>query len=302
MKKIFSRNFQDAGAVPLGNDASNRFLPWITGLMVYLAVIALTVTMVVSHTGKAWRNDLAGTLTVQILPDVDDKVRSLDARTKAASELLLATPGVANARILPNDQLTALLEPWLGTEVMTTELPVPRLIDVTLDDNAGIDTKELSTRLTALIPGASLDNHAIWLDRLLDLIGAIETVTMVVLALIGTAGVSIVIFTTRSGLAIHQDVIMVLHIIGARDTYIARQFQMHVLKLALKGGLVGFTFGAITIIMFNAMTDMKDHSLIFAFSLTFEQWILLSTLHLIAAMIGTATARLTVIQAISRIT
>jgi len=302
MGNLFSRLFRDEDDVPLGEDASNRFLPCITGLMVYLAVIALAAMMLLSHAGVAWHHNLTSTLTVQILPHTGDKAGTLDARTQAASELLMATPGIANARVLTNDQLAALLTPWLGTDAMTTELPVPRLIDVSLHTNSGLDTRALSTRLAESIPGASLDDHAIWLKRLLDFVGAIETVALVVLALIGFAGVSIVIFITRSGLAIHEDVIAVLHMIGARDTYIARQFQVHVLKLALKGGLVGFVFGATTIVIFNAMTEMRDHFVIPDFSLSFEQWILLGTLPLIAAAIGTATARFTVIQAISRMT
>ena len=302
MSRLFSRLFQDGDDVPLGEDPSNRFLPWITGLMVYLAVIALAATMVLSHAGVAWHHDLTGTLTVQILPAAGNKSGTLDVRTQAASKLLLATPGIAKVRILPNDQLAALLTPWLGTEAMVTELPVPRLIDVSLHANARLDTRALSTRLAETIPGASLDDHAIWLDRLLDLIGAIEKVALVVLALIGFAGVSIVIFTIRSGLAIHQEVIEVLHMIGACDTYIARQFQVHVLRLALKGGLVGFAFGATTIVILNTMTEIKDNSVIPDFSLSLEQWILLATLPLIATAIGTATARFTVIQAISRMT
>ena len=95
--------------MPLGGDASSRFLPWITGLMVYLAVVALAATMVLADAGVAWRHDLAGTLTVQILPDAGDGAGSLDSRTRAASKLLLATPGIAQARVLTNDQLAALL-------------------------------------------------------------------------------------------------------------------------------------------------------------------------------------------------
>ena len=302
MRSLLGRLFRCGRDVPLGGDASSRFLPWITGLMVYLAVVALAATMVLADAGVAWRHDLAGTLTVQILPDDGNGAGSLDARARAASELLRATPGIARAHVLTDDQLAALLAPWLGAEVMKTELPVPRLIEVSLLANAMLDTKALSARLATTVPGASLDDHAMWLDRLLKLIGAIEAVALVVLALIGLAGVTIVVFTTRSGLAIHDEVVALLHIIGARDSYIARQFQVHVLGLALKGGLVGFAFAAATVAMLGTISEGTGETLLPEMSLSLSQWIVLGALPLIAATIGTATARLTVMRAIGRMT
>ena len=84
--------------------------------------------------------------------------------------------------------------------------------------------------------------------------------------------------------------------------YIARQFQVHVLGLALKGGLVGFAFAAATVAMLGAMTEGTDETLLPKLSLSLLQWIVLGTLPLIAAAIGTATAQLTVMRVIGRMT
>ena len=300
MRQLLGRLFRDGRDVPLGGDASSRFLPWITGLMVYLAVVALAATMVLADAGVTWRRGLAGTLTAQIMPDAGGGTESLDARTRAATALLLATPGIARASVLTDDQLAALLAPWLGAEAMASELPVPRLIDVALAADANVDTRALAARLAANIPGASLDDNAMWLGRLLALFGAIEAVALIVLALIGLSGVTIVVFTTRSGLAIHEDVVAVLHLIGARDSYIAGQFQAHVLRLTLKGGLAGFAFAAATVAMLGVMTRSTGEFLLSSMSLSLVQWIVLGVLPLIAAASGTATARLTVMRAIGR--
>ena len=57
--------------------------------------------------------------------------------------------------------------------------------------------------------------------------------------LVGGASVAAVVFAVRTGLAIHSPVVELLHIMGATDAYVARQFQTHVAGLALRGGLVG---------------------------------------------------------------
>lgn len=302
MRRWLGLLFGGVRDVPLGGDASSRFLPWITGLMVYLAVVALAMTMVLADASEDWRAGLSGTLTVQIMPDAGAGADGLDARTRAATVLLRATPGVRHARVLTDDQIAALLAPWLGSGAMAAGLPMPRLIDVSLAAGAVLDTAALGVRLAAAVPGASLDDHAVWLDRLLALIGAIEVVALVALALIGLAGVTIVVFTTRSGLAIHEDVVMVLHMIGARDSYIARQFQIHVLGLALKGGLIGFACAAATFAALGAVSAGIGETLMPELSLSARQWGVLAALPLVAAAIGTATARLTVMRAIGRMT
>jgi cell division transport system permease protein len=48
-----------------------------------------------------------------------------------------------------------------------------------------------------------------------------------------------VVFATRAAIATNRPVIEVLHLIGAKDSFIARHFQQHFLQLGLKGGLIG---------------------------------------------------------------
>jgi len=48
-----------------------------------------------------------------------------------------------------------------------------------------------------------------------------------------------VAFATRGAMAANRPIVEVLHFIGARDAYIAGQFQSHFLKLGLKGGAIG---------------------------------------------------------------
>ena len=48
-----------------------------------------------------------------------------------------------------------------------------------------------------------------------------------------------VTFATRGAMATNRPVIEVLHLIGAKDNFIAGHFQRHFLQLGLKGGLIG---------------------------------------------------------------
>ena len=48
-----------------------------------------------------------------------------------------------------------------------------------------------------------------------------------------------VAFATRGAMASNRTIVEVLHFVGAKDSYIARQFQSHFLTLGLKGGALG---------------------------------------------------------------
>ena len=286
----------------LQRDASSRLLPWLIAFMVWLAAIALAGAMVLSTAGAKWRSGLAGTLTVQIVPVGGEGPEALDERTRAALSLLRATAGVERAEALPEEHVLKLLEPWIGKGAFAGELglPLPRLIDVRVAEGAALDTGALGARLAASVPGAALDDHGVWLDRLLALAGAVEGVAYAVLALIGLAAVATVVFTTRTGLVIHQDEIELLHLIGAQDSYVARQFERHALGIGLRGGLAGLGLAVATLLLIGTLAGRIETGLLPPLSLTVVQWTGLAALAIAAALISVLTARFTVMRALAR--
>ncbi|QCO17726.1 hypothetical protein D3869_21275 (plasmid) [Azospirillum brasilense] len=232
--------------LPLAKDPTSRFLMWLTALMVYLAALALAGALLVSDMTRRWDSGLAGGLTVQIMPLPDSAhAPPLEERTEAALTVLRATPGIATANVLSSGDVGRLLEPWLGKEAADPLLPMPRLIDVMT--SGPVDTAALSARLTSAAPGATLDDHAVWLADLRRFAGAMHLAALGIVALIGGAGVMAVVFAVRSGLAIHRHVVELLHLMGATDRYVARQFESHVIGLTLRGGMTGLLLAAGTL-------------------------------------------------------
>lgn len=286
----------------LQRDASSRLLPWLIAFMVWLAAIALAAAMVLSSAGVKWRSGLAGTLTVQIVPVGGEGPEALDERMRTALALLRGTNGVARAEALPEEHVLKLLEPWIGKGALAGELglPLPRLIDVRLAEGAAVDTAALGARLATSVPGAALDDHGVWLDRLLALAGAVEGVAYAVLALIGLAAVATVVFTTRTGLVIHQAEIELLHLIGAQDSYVARQFERHALGIGLKGGLAGLGLAIATLLLIGTLAGRIETGLLPPLALSLAQWAGLAGIAVVAAVISVMTARFTVMRALAR--
>jgi cell division transport system permease protein len=290
-----------AADLPLDRDESSRFLPWIIAFIVFLAVLALAAATLLARAGDAWRRDVSATLTVQIVPQPARAAASPPAdQVAAALRILRATPGVARAEALAEDKALSLLEPWLGRSAGLAGLPVPRLIDVTLDDGVRLDARALAARLAEEAPDATVDDHGLIADRLVRIAAFAEWLALGVALVVAGVAVATVVFTTRAGLVIHEDIIDLLHLIGARDGYVARQFQMSAMRLCLKGGLTGFLFGCAALAALGHVSAGVDAGLLPSLALEAGDWAMLATVPFIATAISTATARLTVLRALGR--
>ena len=199
--------------LPLSNDPASRYITWTVGLLVFLATLSLAIGFFLSSAGENWRRSLSGTLTIQVPAGPDQQ-----SFTGSVIDLLSATPGVDAVRRITDDEVATMLEPWLGAEISMLDLPMPVLIDATVRRGHAIDIEALSTRLMAVAPGTVVDEHAVWLRRLTDLAAIAATVSLSVMVLVLFSAVMTVVFTTRTGLAIHSDVVEVLHLIGAKDS------------------------------------------------------------------------------------
>lgn len=291
--------------IPLTRDGSGRFLPWLIAPMVYLAGLAIAGLLVLNGALADWDRGLAGTLTIEIPPPPGEGQKG-DGGFAAALALLRATPGIISVQPLDRAQVMKLLKPWLGDAVSPEELPLPRLVDLRIEPKGDFDLAALKTRLAGAAPGTVLDDHHLWLDRLYDLMLSVEATALAIVILIGATAVLTVVFTTRAGLAVHHEVIELLHLMGARDGYVARQFEREALRLGFGGGVIGLALAALTLLGLGHAAEAtgvlgEQAKLLPELHLTPWQWATLLALPPAAGIAAMLTARLTVLRALARL-
>ncbi len=287
--------FKRHSDLPFERDQSTRFLPWIVALMVFLGVLMFAAALVVSDAVDTWDSTLTGRMTVQI----PERVANPE-NTRSLAGLLQATAGVEDVRIVPDGEARALLIPWLGKEIVASGLPVPALIDIKIAPGARIDPVLLRARLAETVPDITVDDHRNWLSALITLARTAEILAFAILALIASAAIIAVIFTTRSGLAVHSAIIELLHQMGARDTYIASQFQLQALMLALRGGIAGALSATIVLLIFGWIGQGIEAAFLPKLSLSPLGWLALLLVPAGAVLIAMLTARMTVLRALAR--
>jgi cell division transport system permease protein len=223
---------------------SSRALVGVVAIMTFLAALTVGAVMLVRSAANDWQADVAREVTVQIRPtDGHD----LEADVGRAVAIVREFPGVAEVRPYSKDETMRLLEPWLGSGAKFEDLPVPRIIVVRIAVGATPDVAQLRAALASQIPGAVLDDHRGFVARMRAMAGAAIAGGSLVLSLVLLATVLSVMFATRAAMATNRPVIEVLHLIGAKDSFIAAHFEQHFLQLGLKGGLLG---GGAAIVLF----------------------------------------------------
>jgi len=291
--------FSRRSDLPLDKDALSRFLPWLIAFMVYLAALAQAGLFGLNGLVQRWDTGMAATLTVQIPADLDGGQATTARRLQIAMNMLSNTSGVIRADVISEEKVLQLLRPWLGL-IEAGDVPLPTLIDVETNPNLNLDVRVLQKKLAQRIPGVQVDDHGVWLARLIAMVRTLEGLAGGVLAFILLATTATVMFTTRTGLTVYAEAIEVLHLTGAHDRYIAKQFAERALGLGFKGGLYGLVLAVPTLLLLGYMSGRMEAGLIPDISLGLLGWASLVILPLFSALAAGLTARITVMQNLRR--
>jgi cell division transport system permease protein len=289
--------FGKSAELQLEKDVSTRYLPVVISAMIFLAALSIGGLFSLSNAISGWSETLTGNLTAEI---AYDPAADLDQDVATAVKLLSETPGVAAARAIEKDETLKLLEPFLGKSAALSELPVPRLIEIIIAEDSAIDLAALNEKLLAAVPGARLDINRPWLDKMVTLGRSIQILAAGIMLLICGVTVIIVIFAVRTGLIMHSEVIQVLHLIGARDSYIAEQFQNYFSRLSFLGALPGLIVATIVMFIFNFLVGSLEASMLPPLSLGIEGLVALLLLPFLVAMLTRFTVRQVVLKSLGR--
>lgn len=218
--------------------------------MSFLVVFALALSLAAGRVADRWGNELAQSSTLRISAPAGE----VATQTEAALRVLRTTPGIVDARALTLDEQRALLSPWFGADLSIDDLPLPQLIDITETDG-GYDAAGLRLRLAAEAPAAVLDDHARWRRPLIDAAARLRLLGWASILLIATATAAMVTLAANAALAANAQVIAVLRLVGAKDTYIASAFVRRFALRALTGAAFGTLTGIVALMIVPSGSD-----------------------------------------------
>lgn len=244
-----------SGQIVPPQNLAGKALVTVIAIMTFLSSLTLGAVSLVRDQATVWESQIAREATIQIKPaDGLD----MEAALEKAAAIARQTEGVKGARIIDRAATARLLEPWLGSGLNIDELPVPRLIIVTIDPERQPDFAALRARIAAEVPSGSLDDHRTWVDRLVAMAHMTVLIGVGVLVLILAATVLSVIFATRGAMAGNGHIIEVLHFVGAEGRFIAGQFRRHFFVTGVKGAAAGGLGATLAFLAFSYLSNWRQ--------------------------------------------
>ena len=219
------------------DSVAGRALVVVIAIMTFLACLTAGAALLVADASRGWRSEVLRDATIQVKAGPGDNIDSLVAK---AVSIASQAKGVESVHAYSKAESERLLEPWLGNGLDLSQLPIPRLIVVRLSgQQRPEDLAALRAALASAAPQANLDDHRIWAERIGTMADAVVVLAAALFALMILAMGTAIGFATRGAMAGNREIVEVLHLVGASDRFIAREFQTHFRRLGLRGSMIG---------------------------------------------------------------
>jgi cell division transport system permease protein len=240
------------------DSVAGRALVVVIAIMTFLACLTAGAALLVAHASQAWRSDVLREATIQVKPGAGDDIERLVAKAVAVAS---RSPEVESARAYSKAESEKLLEPWLGAGFDLSQLPVPRIIVLRLrGQRPDDDLASFRSALASAVPQAVLDDHRIWATRLGAMADAVVVLAAALFMLMIVAMSTAIGFATRGAVAANREIVEVLHLVGASNGFIAKEFQGHFRRLGLRGAMIGGLAAIASFAAGSALSFWRAHS------------------------------------------
>ena len=207
--------------------SQSMFMTTIMGLLTFLSVLALGISLSIGTGVMRWNAQWANMATVQVTDS-----NKIDATKKIIDE---NNSKIKSVRQISNEEMNNLMRPWIsnGVNALKNYLPTMWEIEFNSESDLKYAQTEISKHARFLTHASALKSStsAGW-----KMIGIS---TIVLLLTLGAIGVSISYIAKNTAL-LHKRELEILNQIGASDSFIANQMQIIVAKIALCATAYGF--------------------------------------------------------------
>ena len=285
--------------------AAARLLPptRLTGPIPYVIAILIALVVIAAAGGLALRNlatsasaGLSSAVSVQVI-EPNPELRA--SRGAAAAKVLTGIAGVQAVRLVPEAELVAMLEPWLGEAASSGDVPIPALIDVELARSAGpAEIARIEAALAQQVPGARVDAQGDFLRPVGDALAALQWLALGLVALVALATAAAVWLAARHAFASARGTVNIMHLLGASERQIAAVFLRDVLREAAAGAVLGGALGVGAVWLLGQQFAALDSGMVSGGGLMLADWLVIAAIPVAGVLLALVTARITIALAL----
>ena len=274
-------------------------MPWVIAIMIFLTVLAAAAGLALAQAGSAVSDELSSRVTVQI---IEANPQSRNRQSSETAARLRGLELVQEVRVLPQTEIEELIEPWLGAQELSADIPLPALIDLKLAGPAGKnEIAALEAAINPLTTKARVEPSSGYIAPVISLVRSLQWIAFGLVALLAVATAAAVIISARAALNTHRETIAVVHLLGGTDRQISRLFQRRIALDALLGGFLGLIGGGVVIWLISTQISALGSGLAQSVGLSWISWLIISIIPILGMLIAMMTARSTVMRALKKI-
>jgi cell division transport system permease protein len=274
---------------PLNQEIGKSHLAWTVGLLTVLMVLVL-IGFLALYTPNL--SSSQQTFTIEI-PTVEDSIQS-ESVTKKILNVLENFPTFKEAKVIEKEQLISLLDPSLVAMDGIKDLRFPIFIDATFENSPLIDLKSLTHQLRQIVAGIHVEPHNRWQNMVNATSRAAQTLGVVLVSFIFAIMMMVISLVTRATLVAYHPIVDSLRLMGAKNAFIASQFQKQAFKSSLLGGTLGLFVGIVLIYFLKSLPHFLGLPILFLDFFTFKTLLYFLILPFGIALFSIIVARLTV--------
>jgi cell division transport system permease protein len=271
-------------------------IPWVIAILIALVVITAAGGLALRNLAQTARADLASAVSVQVI-EANPDLRA--ARGAAAVKVLIGIAGVKSVKQVPEAELVAMLEPWLGEAASGNDVPIPALIDVELVRSASpADIARIEAALAAQVPGARVDAQGDFLRPVYNALAASQWMALGLIVLVALATAAAVWLAARNAFASARETVEIMHLLGASAQQISAVFLRDVLREAAFGAVVGAGLGVAAVWLLGQQFAALDSGMVGGGGLGLGDWLVIAAIPLAGVLLAMVTARITIALAL----
>ncbi len=290
--------------LPLHRDEGSFFLIVLIGLMGFLSIISLVFALFLNQMTGQWSQGLEKKATIEIPAyDTADKARPIVELEKIQDQIieqLKTDPTIGSLTPVAPENVQDIIKSWLGNNDFIDDLPMPRILSVELNQRSLETLKNLTDQVQTIDPLSKIDFHQSWLADLKKLTGALQVTAFGIIAVIMFTTVCAIAGAIKSQIQIHRKDVELLHLMGAHDRYITRQFIRYASILSLYGNAGGLTLALIFMALTGFFFKAGAYDFLPHFSLSPTNLIFVLLIPASLSIIAALSAWQTVIKALHK--
>ena len=216
--------------------------PWLIAIMSFSMVLVGAAGLALANTASLFSTAVESRFAVELPAGRADLAR--------LTEAVRSAPGVRSVEPVPETEMRATLRRWLGPAADSGDLPIPALIEFTLEPGASL--VEVRQKIARVAPDATVEAHRATVQPILRSLRTLQWIALALVTLLAAAAASAVVLAARGALDTHRATIDVLHGIGATDAQVTDLFQRRIALDALAGSVAGALAAALVLLLLAA--------------------------------------------------